>query len=316
VLSPRMFVLALAVVAAVDLYRVGRPFVATTAAMNRQVEMGTLLRTDDVIAQLQRMRDAGGVFRVGDLAAAVSAGQQSSTYGQNDLAVHGIEQLAGHHGNEMGAYRNLIGGEFADNLVTSELRLADVTNTEYFISPARVEHPALEEIHAGQQAVIYRNRNALPRAFLVGSTEVVAGNAAIDRLLAPDFDAGTTAILAEPLPADVEVQPGATGVVEWTERGFDAMTLRVTADRPALLVVLDNWYPAWEATVGGRAAPVLRANHTFRAIPVPPGEHAVTLRYSGGTLRGGAFISLAVLALLLVVLADTVRARRARGTAA
>jgi hypothetical protein len=30
--------------------------------------------------------------------------------------MHGLEQLAGHHGNELGRYRNLIGGEHALNL--------------------------------------------------------------------------------------------------------------------------------------------------------------------------------------------------------
>lgn len=313
-LTPRALVLVLALIGAVDLYRVGRPFVRSTAQMNEQLAASTMLRADEVIAQLQRLRDAGGVFRVADIAALLG---ERSPYNSNDLAIHGIEQLAGHHGNEMGRYRNLIGGEAAENLATSDLRLANITNTEYLISPARIEHPALEEVFAGQYAVVYRNRDVLPRAYLVGSVEVVPAGAAIERMLAEDFDAANVALLEEPLPADVEAQAGVTGTVEWVERGNDEHTLRVAADRPALLVVLDNWFPAWEATVGGRAAPVLRANHTFRAIPVPPGEHTVTLRYSAGTLRSGAFISLGVLALLLlVVLADTVRTRRARGTAA
>jgi hypothetical protein len=308
VLSAGVFVVVVAVVAAVDLYRVGRPFVKQTAQMNEQLAATTMLRPDDVITQLQRLRDAGGVFRVGDLSAPL---QTRGAYNANDLAIHGLEQLAGHHGNEMGRYRNLIGGDGADNLATSDLRLANITNTEYFVSPARVEHPALEEIYTGQYAVLYRNRDVLPRAYVVGATEVVAADAAIERLLDEDFDARNVALLEEPLPQEVEVQAGATGAVEWMERGADGQRLRVTADRAALLMVLDNWLPAWEATVGGRAAPVLRANHTFRAIPVPPGEHVVTLRYRADTLRSGAFISLAVLALLLgVVLVDTIRSRR------
>src|SRR5690606_36072135 len=175
----------------------------------------------------------------------------------------------------------------------------------------RIEHPALEEVFVGQYAVIYRNRNVLPRAFLVGNTEVVPPENAITRLLAEDFDARNTALLDEPLPPEIEVQAGARGVVEWTERGTDRHTLRVSSDRPALLMVLDNWYPAWKATVGGNDVPVLRANHTFRAIPVPAGEHTVTLTYDPSALRTGAVTSIVVLALLLtVVLADAIRRRR------
>jgi hypothetical protein len=300
VLSVRAFVIALAVLAAADLYRAGRPFIVQTALMNQYAAGSPLFQPDDAIRELQRRRDAGGVFRVADLGTLLNL---PSPYGQNDLAAHGMEQLAGHHGNELGRYRALIGGEYAENLLASELRLAHITNTEYLLIPQRIEHPALEEVFVGSQVAIYRNLGALPRAYLVGSTEVVAGNAAIERLLSPAFDARATAILAEPLPATAEIQAGATGTVEWVERQVDRFTLRVAVDRPALLMVLDNYYPAWQATVGGRQTPIYRANHTFRAIEVPAGEHMVSFRYTPVALRTGALISLAVLTLLLVVIA-------------
>jgi hypothetical protein len=308
-LSARAFVILLALVAAADLYRAGRPFIAQTALMNQFAAGSPLFRPDDAIRELQRRRDGGEVFRVADLGTLLG----STAYEQNDLAVHGIEQLAGHHGNEMGRYRNLIGGEHAGNLLDEQalqagaqtiqevlrLRLADITNTAYLLAPGRLGHPALEEVWAGAQTVIYRNPTALPRAYLVGSTEVLPGDDAIRRLLAPDFDPRTTAILGEPLGTAIEA--GATGTVQWLERDVDRHTLRVSADRPALLVVLDNYYPAWRATVGGRDVPVVRANHTFRAIPLPAGEHEVVFRYVPITLRTGAFVSLAAMALLLAV---------------
>lgn len=313
-ITPRAFLLILSFWAATDLYRAGRPFVVNTALLNEHAAASTLFRPDDSILALQRLRDAGAVFRAVDLGPLMGA---PATYGQNDLAVHGIEQLAGHHGNEMGRYRNLIGGEHALNLATSELRLADVTNTEYFLIPGRVEDPRLEEVHAGTHSVVYRNREALPRAYLVGATEVVPGEAAIERLLAPNFDARNTAILPEPLPVDVEVEAGATGVVEWLEREVDRFTLRVAPDRHALLVVLDNYFPAWQATLNGHLVPVHRVNHTFRAIAVPPGEHTVSFSYTPTELRTGAVLSLITLSLLLVViLAGALGEHRRRRAAA
>jgi hypothetical protein len=307
-LSPGRFVLVLVLIAAADLYRVGRPFVSDTAYMNEMAAASTLFNPDESIRMLQQLRDAGGVFRVADLSQLIG---MRSPYGQNDLATHGLEQLSGHHGNEMGRYRNLIGGEAAINLLTSELRLADVTNTEYLLVPARVEDPRFEEVYVGSRTAIYRNRMVLPRAYLAGATEVVPGEAAIDRLLAEDFDPRTTVILEEPLPADVEIQPGATGAVEWISREADQFTLRVAPDRPALLVVLDNHYPAWEAAVNGHVTPIYRVNHTFRAIAVPPGDHTVTFRYTARALRTGAFVSLLALALLLgVVMAGALEDRR------
>lgn len=315
ILRAGAFVLLLAGVAAVDLYRVDRPFISSTASMNEQAtEFGTLFRPDETIEYLQRLREAGGVFRVMDMSTLLG---MRSPYGQNDLAIHGIEQLAGHHGNELGRYRNLIGGEVVENMITTDLRLAALTNTEYLVIPSRVEDPRLEEVHVGSRAALYRYRDVLPRAFLVGTTEVVPGDAAAGRYLSEEFDARTSVILEEPLPPDVEVQPGATGVVEWVDREPDVFTLRVAPDRPAMLVVLDNYFPAWKAFVDGREVPIHRANYTFRAIAVPAGEHTVTFRYVPTELRSGAAISLVLLGLLLAtVLIGAWRDRRAAGTPA
>jgi hypothetical protein len=150
--------------------------------------------------------------------------------------------------------------------------------------------------------VVYRNRAALPRAYLAGAVEVLDGEAAIERLLSEDFDARNTVILPEPLPADVEVRQGVAGAVEWIEREVDRFTLRVAPDGPALLVVLDNWFPAWEATVNGHIVPVYRANHTFRAVAVPPGEHTVVFRYTPADLRAGSASRSSPSALLLACL--------------
>ena len=85
------------------------------------------------------------------------------------------------------------------------------------------------------------------------------------------------------------------GDVTWLERGPDRLRLDVSAERPALLVVADNWYPAWKARVNGESVPVLRAYHTLRAVPVPVGRSQVEMYYesrllgwSSGGNRGAA----------------------------
>jgi hypothetical protein len=310
IITPAMVVLLLALVAGLDAYRAGRPFIVYTALINRFQDGAPQFRADDSIVYLQQVRARGEPFRVFDLGTLL----QQTPYAQNDLAVHGLEQLGGHHGNEMGRYRTLIGGEHADNLGASDLRLADVTNVAYFLAPGRIAHPKLEEVHIGSQSVVYRNIEALPRAYVVGSVELFPNEGdVVTRMLDERFNARTTAIVTQQLPADARPQEGATGTVQWIEREVDRYTLSVTADRPALLMVLDNWYPAWGAEVNGRATPIYRANYTFRAIPVPAGQSTVTLRYTPAALRAGAGISLAVLLLLLASIVAGVWLERRRG---
>ena len=161
--------------------------------------------------------------------------------------------------------------------------------------------------------MVYRNPHVLPRAFLVGRTEVVPDSAAVRRLLSADFDFRTVAALPAALPAGSAPQPDPLGQVGWSRRSANESVLAVFTDRPALLVVTDNWYQAWHAQLDGRAVPLLRADYTFRAVAIPPGRHRVRFYYRSGLLSFSATLSVVLQALLLIVaLAGTVLDRRRR----
>lgn len=280
---------ALVVLATLDLWRVDRDFVTGAVTLNEIGVDPALYQADQTIHFLQTRQESGEIFRVLDLGA----------YGTNVLAVHGLEQVAGHHGNELGRYRALVGGDQVANVAASELRLLDLVNATYLVSPQPIEAPGFTEVFRGNRSLVYRNENALPRAFLVGEAEVVADEDAVSRILSRDFDFRRVAALAEPLPEGVRLEPGPVGEVEWTARENGRATLRVRSDRPALLVITENFYPAWHAEVDGVRAPILRADYAFRAIPVPAGEHEVTLTYSSPVLKASAAVSAGMIVLLL-----------------
>jgi uncharacterized membrane protein YfhO len=64
--------------------------------------------------------------------------------------------------------------------------------------------------------------------------------------------------------------------------------------------------------VDGADAPVLRANYSLRAVPVPAGTHEVVMWYDPGVLRGGMIASLVGVLLIgtMVVVARTGREAR------
>lgn len=310
--SARTALVAVAVIAFVELYRVDRSFIEGTVLMNENVD-NTTFAPDPSIDYLRQQQAAGHVFRVYDLANMLQV--QAAPYPQNAFATHGLEQTAGHHGNEMGRYRELLGSDQPVNAVMKSPQLFDLTNTEYLTSPAPVEIPGYSEVFRGDRTIVYRNANVLPRAYLVGKVEVVPADKAVDHLLTPGFDFRNTALIEEPLASGITIQPNPAGSVQWLERQNTEQRIKVRTDRPALLVVSDNFYHAWKAQVDGRDTPVLRANHAFRAVPVPAGEHDVTFRYDRSYLRGPLYTTVLILLVLTVLafgpfLRDALRARR------
>ena len=93
----------------------------------------------------------------------------------------------------------------------------------------------------------------------------------------------------------------AAETVRLTQSEPDRLELAVRAEAPGLLVLSEVWDPGWRATVSGVSAPVLLADHTLRAVPVPAGQHTVVLSYDPPLLRVGIAITLATTLLLLAL---------------
>lgn len=78
---------------------------------------------------------------------------------------------------------------------------------------------------------------------------------------------------------------------------MDSRNLEIQAEAQdrTVVVLAQNFYPSWHATVNGQPAPVLRANHAFQAIPIPAGKSTVRLDYVDWPFRIGAGVSLLTL---------------------
>ena len=197
----------------------------------------------------------------------------------------------------------MVGSGFPDNLVNPNIRR--LLNVRYILWPDWQLGPV------GEQGVIARTQQqggepyetlladaGLPRARLVASATVKSDGEAVPYMLSEAFDPAAEVVLAEAPPVALVGGP-VTGDVGWEERSPNRLRLAVTSDRPALLVVADNWFPAWKATVNGADAPVLRAYHTLRAVPVPAGASTVEMSYRSATLTRSLWLSVLALGALL-----------------
>jgi hypothetical protein len=166
----------------------------------------------------------------------------------------------------------------------------------------------LRLVYDGADARVYRVVGALPRAFVVPVQRVVSGgDAALAAVTAPGFD-GRRVAVTEGRVGGVPVSGSGVGSVGRVVR-YEPERVVVRASGPGLLVLSDNWFPGWRASVDGRDVPVERVDYLFRGVRLGPGEHTVEFRYRPVSWRLGWIVSLVSLALLALALIAGTRRR-------
>ena len=215
-------------------------------------------------------------------------------------ALHGIELAAGHHPNDLSRYRELIGmvGSSEPFNLYENSNIRRLLNVKYILWPdlemgGSIQGPAVAQLQLqdGRAYETIFSDPGLRRARLVGNFVVKTDNEAIPYMLSDSFDPELEVVLNEPAPIDLIGRP-VTGEVSWIERTPNRMSLEVSTEDPALLVIADNWFPAWKAEIDGTPVDILRAYHSLRAIPVSPGEHQVVLTYRSELLARSLWISI------------------------
>jgi len=76
----------------------------------------------------------------------------------------------------------------------------------------------------------------------------------------------------------------------------------VRAEGAGRFVLIEQLLPGWRAAVDGRPVPIQRWRGAFQAIDVPAGEHRIRLEFRAPSLRPGALISAAALALFVLLI--------------
>jgi hypothetical protein len=111
----------------------------------------------------------------------------------------------------------------------------------------------LEQVYAGADGIILRNRRVMPRA------RVLAGGGRVDVI----------------------------------GRDATRWVLQVTATAPALLEVANPYFPGWRASVDGAAAHIEARPGEAVHVALPPGSHRVELRYRPLSFACGVLLALA-----------------------
>jgi hypothetical protein len=260
---------------------------------------------------LQRRRESEGPFRI------VAYEPRRSPFGgvlpPSVGAIYEVEDVRGFDSINTAAIREVL--EAVDPGMIVERRgnfrgvtrpeafslpLLDLLNVRYVLAERSAGAlPGLEPAHASDLAV-HENPDALPRAFLVDEIRVVEEPAEVLRAMAapsfrPDLWAYSEVPIDGPAPDSRGSTPGAARV---REHRPERVVVEVAADRPALLILADAWYPGWKASVAGRERPIHRVDHILRGVVVGPEDREVLFEYRPASFQLGATLSIAGLGAL------------------
>lgn len=174
----------------------------------------------------------------------------------------------------------------------------------FLVTPSRLRAPGADWLpvyddRSGQvDLTVWENPAAYPRAWSPRSIAAVPDAATAEALLlARGGDLARMSVVENPTEAMLAAGGSATASV--THEGWNELRLRVRADGPAVVVVSDQFYPGWEATVGGRPTEIRPANLAMRAVAVPDGEHELVFRYRPRIFLLGTLLAVLGVAVLL-----------------
>lgn len=157
---------------------------------------------------------------------------------------------------------------------------------------------------------LYENLRFLPRAFFVQRASWFDEDEAIlDQLQHADFDPRSLVILKGQGDAHYGRLASLNGSPygEVAIVGYRPTEIRLSVDAPSdgWVVLLDTYFPGWQASVDGRPVQVQQADFAFRAVEVPAGRHQIEFRYRPLSFQVGAFLSGgAALACLIILRRD------------
>jgi hypothetical protein len=219
-----------------------------------------------------------------------------------------IRTVLGYHGNEIGRYQELYGKNEGFRSIANP-NFWSLTNARFFYTntpglPFEGARLAAGPVRnaAGTMTYLYELPGDHPAAWVVPlivklddpTTKATVLNPLFDVKRVAIFDTASNiqgrpvnSLVPEPVAFGVEVtkyQPGAIDV-----------TLGGPAPAGSALVVSENFYPGWTATVDGQPAAIARADVTLIGIELPLGARSVQLRFDSAPYHTGKLLTLLAL---------------------
>jgi hypothetical protein len=151
---------------------------------------------------------------------------------------------------------------------------------------------------------VYENNRARPPAWLIHNVVLLRSDEvlrAIHTSLLPDgqhFSPASQAIV-EKETASLNSRYIGKSEVQVIQHEDTYWKMITHSDEPVLLVVRQNYYPGWRASLDGNFVDIERVNYTQQGVYVPAGEHIIELGFYPYSFYLGCLISFICLVILI-----------------
>ncbi|MDQ6737707.1 MAG: YfhO family protein, partial [Gemmatimonadota bacterium] len=307
---------AIALLSALDLFVVNKQYWVFSPPASQ------LYASDAAIDYLRRLPQPGRVLPL----AAQDGGSQALYFG-SELMAHGILDVEGYHGNEIARYNTLIGIEQGSGPSNQSMRqilmnsnVRRLTATQYILTNGhelagilpgvtQVAGPAREDA-TGNTNYVFRLPGDAPFAWVAPVIVKAGDEAVLATVMNSRFDIQTAALFdsaaAVKAGPTVTTLPQPTGIVAHVDRyapGSMAFTLGAPAPAGSALIVSENYYPGWQATVDGKPAAIGRAQYSLIGVELPAGARRIQLAFTSAPYETGKLITWLAIVIAIVTLA-------------
>jgi predicted small secreted protein len=302
--SKDLFVLALIILAIVDLWRID----ARGAKYIDNPEINNMFDTPNYVNVIKNQNDKEP-FRIFNLKQDGSLG--SYNYNENYNAYFLLEDYYGYSGVKPRAYQDLI--DVVGPVNETAWRML---NVKYIITNSPAQLPGFEPIYQSEKEYIYKNNLALPRAYFVNKVENKKDIDVLNDMKTNSFDPKNIAYLNDE-KVNVDA-PDSTSYIHFADYKDERVSMDVNASGKNFLFLGSTYMTKginikigsfrlfsselWKAYVDGNKSEIYKVNHGFMGVMVPKGKHNVEFIYNPTSFILSKYIAFTLSSLTILLL--------------
>lgn len=205
----------------------------------------------------------------------------------NISSVYKIETVQGYDPIYLKDYAQLVSSWESDKLTEPgsfnriitpqkyDSKIANLLNVQYVLTFDNIEKSGFTKILEEGDTKLYKNENAMPRAFFANQVEKVqTKNEELENILI-STNSNMTAYSSQFSFPKIE-NNGEIKIKNYQDQSFDLETL---TDKTLPLIISNIYYPGWKVYIDGQKTAIYKVDFLFQSIIVPSGSHHITVKF-------------------------------------